>query len=45
MQLWNLRRVGLLVASAALIGVAAMACGGGDDDRNLPNGNNDGTAG
>jgi plastocyanin len=34
MQLWNLRRVGLLVASAALIGVVAMACGGDDDDAN-----------
>ena len=42
MQLWNLRRVGLLVASAALIGGAAMACGGGDDDD--ANGNGDGAA-
>ncbi|MBE0609128.1 MAG: cupredoxin domain-containing protein [Dehalococcoidia bacterium] len=32
MKLWELRRIGLLVASAALVAGVTAACGGGDDD-------------
>jgi len=32
MKLWELRRLGLLVASAALVAGVTAACGGGDDD-------------
>jgi len=34
MDLWKLRRLGLLVASAALVAGVAVACGGDDDDTN-----------
>ncbi|MCO5200148.1 MAG: cupredoxin domain-containing protein [Chloroflexi bacterium] len=34
MKLWELRRLGLLVASAALVAGVAAACGGDDDDTN-----------
>lgn len=43
MKLWELRRIGLLVAAVALAASVAVACGGDDDDTNGGANGNGGT--